>query len=127
MLRAVLDTNILVSALLNPQGAPADILRKMAIDDITVFYSPVIFAEYQEVLFRAKFGFDQVDVENLLGQIRLQGIMELPDVSTVSMPDESDRVFYDTAKFCNAYLITGNKKHYPREKFIVSPAEFLYA
>ena len=41
------------------------------------------------------------------------------------MPDESDRKFYDAAKFCNAYLLTGNKKHYPKDPLVLSPAEFL--
>ena len=39
--------------------------------------------------------------------------------------DESDRVFYDVAATCDAYLITGNKKHYPVESFVFTPAEFL--
>jgi hypothetical protein len=41
------------------------------------------------------------------------------------MADESDRKFFDAAKTCGAVLITGNKKHYPPEPFILSPAEFL--
>jgi len=39
--------------------------------------------------------------------------------------DEDDRIFYDTAKSANAVLVTGNKKHYPDESFIMTPAEFL--
>jgi predicted nucleic acid-binding protein len=41
------------------------------------------------------------------------------------MPDEDDRVFYDAAKTADAYLITGNSKHYPKESFILTPSEFL--
>ena len=41
------------------------------------------------------------------------------------MIDEDDRIFYDTAKTAKAYLITGNKKHYPQENFIFTPADFL--
>ena len=41
------------------------------------------------------------------------------------MPDEDDRVFYDTAVKAEAYLITGNKKHFPLEPFIVYPVNFL--
>jgi hypothetical protein len=40
------------------------------------------------------------------------------------MPDEDDRVFYDSAKLAGAYLITGNAKHYPAQPFVVTPAEF---
>jgi hypothetical protein len=42
----------------------------------------------------------------------------------MKLPDESDRKFYDAAKACHAILITGNQKHFPKENFIVSPAEF---
>jgi hypothetical protein len=41
------------------------------------------------------------------------------------MPDEDDRVFYDTAKTAGAYLIPGNTKHFPQEPFILTPAQFL--
>jgi len=43
----------------------------------------------------------------------------------ISLPDESDRIFYDTACESKAILITGNKKHYPDEEFIMTPADFL--
>ena len=45
--------------------------------------------------------------------------------STVPMPDEDDRVFYDAAKSAGAYLVTGNTKQYPNEPFVLTPTEFL--
>ena len=42
------------------------------------------------------------------------------------MIDETDRIFYDTAVSSGATLITSNKKDYPNEPFILTPAEFLY-
>jgi len=39
--------------------------------------------------------------------------------------DETDRIFYDTAKNTASILITGNIRHYPNEKFILTPTEFL--
>jgi len=41
------------------------------------------------------------------------------------MTDETDRVFYDTAKASGAILITGNIRHYPAMPFIMTPADFL--
>jgi predicted nucleic acid-binding protein len=43
----------------------------------------------------------------------------------IDLPDEKDRIFYDTAKQRNAILITGNIKHFPEEDFIMSPKDFL--
>jgi hypothetical protein len=43
----------------------------------------------------------------------------------ILLPDEDDRPFYEVAKAANAYLITGNLKHFPQEPFILSPADFL--
>jgi predicted nucleic acid-binding protein len=48
-----------------------------------------------------------------------------PNQSTHEMLDEDDRIFYDTAKNAGAYLVTGNKRHYPDEAFILTPADFL--
>jgi len=45
--------------------------------------------------------------------------------SNIPMPDESDRIFYDTAKQSGSILITGNTKHFPDEPFIMTPAEFM--
>ena len=48
-----------------------------------------------------------------------------PRESSIPMEDETDRIFYDTAKASGAVLVTGNIKHYPDEPFIMTPAEFL--
>jgi len=53
------------------------------------------------------------------------GVLVDPIVSKVTLPDESDRMFYDAALENNAILITGNLKHYPNEKFIMTPTQFL--
>jgi len=41
------------------------------------------------------------------------------------MTDEDERAFYDTAKNNDAYLVTGNTRHYPNESFILTPTEFI--
>ena len=53
------------------------------------------------------------------------GALIEPTISTIPLPDESDRIFYDTAKDSGAILVTGNIKHYRDESFIMTPADFM--
>ena len=50
---------------------------------------------------------------------------EKQDEKITLFNDEDDRSYYEVAKLCNAILITGNKRHFPDEPFIMTPAEFL--
>jgi putative PIN family toxin of toxin-antitoxin system len=121
----VLDTNILVSALLSPLGNPAKIYRMFLAQTLKVVYSTEILAEYNDVLFRARLKIPTDDAAKVLEAIQEYGERIAATPSTHSMVDEDDRVFYDTAKSVGAYLITGNKKHYPDEMFILTPTGFL--
>jgi predicted nucleic acid-binding protein len=58
-------------------------------------------------------------------QIKRVGILIEPPISTIPMPDETDRIFYDTAKASGAFLITGNIRHYPTDPSIITPTDFL--
>ena len=132
-LRVVLDTNILVSAFLSPKGQPAQILYKMRWRPtqgtfLRVYYNQEILNEYDEVLSRSRFKFEATPEERrfVLNVLKDNGILCNIAVSSVfPMKDESDRVFYDVAKAAGAFLITGNKKHYPDESFIVTPRDFI--
>jgi len=84
-----------------------------------------ILLEYKTVLYREAFSFNPLKVDELLKRLRSVGKITSVTKSDMPMIDESDRVFYDVAKECKAILITGNAKHYPKESFIMSPAEFL--
>jgi putative PIN family toxin of toxin-antitoxin system len=121
----VLDTNTLVSALLSPHGNPAKIYRMFLTQTLKVVYSTEILAEYNDVLFRARLKIPADEAVKVLEAIREHGERTEPTPSTHDMVDEDDRVFYDTAKSTGAYLVTGNKKHYPDEAFIMTPAYFL--
>ena len=123
--RVVLDTNVLVSALLSPEGNPAKIYKMFLTGALSLVFSADIFDEYQDVLRRPRFHFPPEDIETVLAAIRQHGSEINPAPSVKVMIDEDDRVFYDAAKSAGAYLITGNKKHYPDEPFIFTPAEFL--
>ena len=123
--RVVLDTNILVSALLNPNGPPAAVLDHILNGGAALCYDSRILLEYEQVLLRPKFGFSPKDVHDLIGIIRQIGLSVLPVPRQIDMSDESDRKFLDVATSCQATLVTGNQKHFPEAAFILSAKTFL--
>ncbi|MDR3281197.1 MAG: putative toxin-antitoxin system toxin component, PIN family [Synergistaceae bacterium] len=125
MLGVVIDTNVLVSAILSPGGNPARVLASIFDGKIQLYYSGEIMAEYQEVLFRNKFGFEEGRVSLILKTLEEFGRLKTLKASTVLLPDETDRVFYDAAKVADAFLVTGNLRHYPEEEFIITPRELM--
>ena len=122
--KVVIDTNILVSALWSENGNSATIL-KMIPDDIVPVLNDSIVGEYTEVLNREKFAFSAEKRERLLKTINEFGETVNPEKSDTPMSDEADRIFYDTAISSGSTLITGNKKDYPDESFIMTAADFL--
>ena len=124
-LKVVLDTNVIVSALMSPLGNPAKILELFFDEKLHAYYSGDILAEYEDVLSRPALKIEPQKKRVFFEVIREIGILTEPTASTMKLPDESDRVFYDTAKTSGSILITGNIKHYPLEKFIITPSQFL--
>jgi putative PIN family toxin of toxin-antitoxin system len=122
--KVVIDTNVLVSALWSENGNSATIIKMIPIN-VTPIFNDSIFDEYSEVLNRPKFSFSASMREGLLIKLRDYGEIVTPQKSGIPMTDETDRVFYDTAVSSGAILITGNKKDYPNEQFVLTPAEFL--
>ena len=123
--RVVLDTNVIVSALLSPLGNPAKIYRMFLTEMLVLIYCSDILEEYRDVLCRPQLRIPLEEVKVVFSVIEHYGERVEPLISTKVMIDESDRVFYDVAKTARAYLITGNMRHYPRETFILTPKEFL--
>ena len=125
MQKIVLDTNILVSALWTPVGNASAIINLILTDKIVPCFDQRILNEYRVVLSRPRLAFPAGQVDELLAEITDRGLSVIAPLSTVTMPDESDRKFYDVAIFCEAYLITGNSRHYPKNSLVISPARFL--
>ena len=121
----VLDTNVIVSAVLRQGSNPDKIVEWVFSKKVKLYYTRKIFTEYRTVLHRPKFGFDSNVLGLLLESITYIGHIISPEPSTVTLPDESDRIFYDTAKASGSHLITGNIKHYPAETFVLTPADFV--
>jgi len=87
MIRIVLDTNVLLSALLNPQGAPAQVLLLTILEpDIHLCVSGEIFAEYEEVLHRPKFSRGRSEIDGALRSIRENGLWVKPMERCVPAP-----------------------------------------
>ena len=125
MVRVVLDTNIVVSALMSSKGNSARILDMLADQKLRICYNQEILTEYLDVLSRSHFNFDARDRDDFIQGVKQFGLLVHPNVSNIQLPDEADRCFYDVAILCEAILITGNTKHYPIQPFIVTPAEFV--
>ena len=126
-MRLVLDTNIVVSAFIKSDGKPSQIVKMILGRKAELYYNEVIISEYESVMSRSKFA-DKIDsnmVHRFTGLLKSIGVLFMPDTSSIELPDESDRIFYDTAKESGSVLISGNIKHYPKEPFIVQPADFL--
>jgi len=125
MKKVVLDTNVIVSAIFSPNGKCSKILDMVFTDKIQICYSIDILSEYKDVLSRPSLALNPGKKNLLFMILGESGIPVSPVASTIALPDESDRVFYDTAKESGAVLITGNTKHFPMEDFIVTPSCFL--
>ncbi|MDR2712768.1 MAG: putative toxin-antitoxin system toxin component, PIN family [Clostridiales bacterium] len=126
MIKVVIDTNVLVSAALTSYGNPAKILNLISVNtEIQVYYCPDIINEYREVLSRPRLNINAEKQTRAINAIMRTGIRVDPIASNIPLPDESDRIFYDTTCESNAILITGNIKHYPAEDFIMTPRRFL--
>lgn len=131
MFKVVLDTNVLVSALLKNRSLPAFILALVRRKQVALCLSKEIFAEYEGVLNRDKFGLIRKEVGQLLVNLKKEALWVVPKerIDTI-VQDPEDNKFIECACEAGAdYLITGNTRHFPFKKFrtikIVSPREFI--
>lgn len=128
MIYAVIDTNVFVSALFtsNVEAATVKVLNAMLQGRIVPLYNEEIFDEYIDVLNRAKFHFSPSTVNQYLKIIREMGISAERIHSNEKFPDLDDAVFYEVALSKeDAYLVTGNTKHFPKSPIVVTPAEMM--
>lgn len=128
MIYAVVDTNVFVSALWtkNDEAATYRLVQLLKEGVFTPLYNEDILAEYEEVLSRPKFKFPQEVITSLIAYMKQYGLNSERLPFEESMPDESDRVFYEVALSRDeAYLVTGNQKHFPATPIVVTPAEML--
>jgi putative PIN family toxin of toxin-antitoxin system len=127
---AVIDTNVLVSSLLSSHDDTATVLviRKLFSGEVIPVYSDEIMNEYSDVLRRTKFHFTEAIVNNLLQTIEKYGERIVPTPTGEIISDMKDLPFYEVVvekQSDDAYLVTGNIKHFPSKPFIVTAKEFL--
>ena len=128
MIYAVVDTNVLVSSFIskNPESPTKKVVEMILNGEITLLYEEGILAEYEEVLKRKKFHIDPADIDAIIAYMRVFGLPASRTHFAESMPDESDRVFFEiTLTAEESFLVTGNLKHYPKHPQVVTPTEFL--
>jgi putative PIN family toxin of toxin-antitoxin system len=128
MIHAVIDTNVIVSALLthNIESATVKVVEAFLMDKIIPLYNADIINEYRDVLGRAKFRFTPRIIDYYINAIHEKGISAERISSVEFFPDPDDAVFYEVALSKeDAYLVTGNTKHFPKKPIVVTPAEML--
>jgi putative PIN family toxin of toxin-antitoxin system len=113
-LRIVLDTNVLVSGLRSPYGAPADVLRMVVGGTVTLCVDARILVEYEQVLARPRFGFVPDAVDALIGFIETEGEHVVAPPWRVPLPDPDDAPFLEVALAGRAAcLVTGDLAQVP--------------
>ncbi len=127
---AVIDTNVFLSALLSKNSDAATVkgLRGIRGGRIVALYHNEILAEYDEVLHREKFHFKELSIQMVLMAVKEFGMEVFPQPTGEILVDMDDLIFYEVAmekRDEDAYLVTGNQKHYPIRDFIVTPAEMM--
>lgn len=128
MIYAVIDTNVFVSALLSrlPNTATVKLVRILFERGMCPLYNEEIIAEYQDVLHRRKFHFPSEAIDEIIKTVQDIGISSERISSDEFFPDPKDVVFYEVAlSIEDAYLVTGNTKHFPKKPIVVTPAEML--
>ncbi len=127
----VIDTNVLVSGLINPDGTPARVLDLLLANVIQAAFDDRVLAEYEEVLTRKPFSFNRKHVQALLDHVRLNGtLVSAPPMPPGDYPDRTDLPFAEVALAAGAAaLVTGNPAHFSfLATFgvaVLSPQEFL--
>ena len=129
-MKIVVDTNVLVSGLLNPRGAPGRIVDLLLAGHVSLLVDDRIQAEYHEVRRRGRFGFDARDVGALLAFIDATATHVHGTPLAERLADEDDEPFLEAAIAGEAdALVTGNVRHFPARLAqgirIVSPATFV--
>lgn len=127
---AVIDTNVLVAALIskNPSSPTVEVLEAIHDGRIVPLYHSEMIAEYNDVLRRSKFNQSAERVDHIVNFIKQYGVEVSPTPTGEIFVDMDDIIFYEVAmekRSDGAYLVTGNQKHYPIKDFIVTPAEMV--
>ena len=126
---AVIDTNVLVSSMLKFKSIPWYITYLIEANTIIPLFNEEILEEYYDVLTRNDFGFEQKRVEELIQLIKTKGLFIERKKAIEEFIDKTDIVFFEIVMGArhtmDAYLVTGNMRHYPVRSYVVTPREMI--
>jgi putative PIN family toxin of toxin-antitoxin system len=129
MIKVVLDTNVLVSAILFG-GNPEKVLNMAAEKKIEMLISSQILEEFMNVL-QNKFGFSQDITELSASEIKEISTLVMPTqrLNVIKEKDADNRVLECAVEGKAQYIVTGDTKHLqPLKEYkgirILSPAQF---
>jgi uncharacterized protein len=128
-LRLVIDTNVVVSAALKPEGLQRTTLLLAITKPARFYVSRPILEEYADVLSRPELGIRKGSRQQLLQLIRNNSHIVTPSRRLEVASDPDDNVFLECADAARAdYLITSNQNHFPRfwkKTKIITTREFI--
>jgi len=129
MIKVVLDTNVIVSAHIKPDGLERAVLNLAVADKVALVVSAPILSEYESVLRRDKFGIEPKLLDQSLKLIKTHATVVVPSRNVSASPDSADNRFLECAEAADAdYLVTGNTRHFPRrwkDTYVVNARQFL--
>ena len=131
MIRVVIDTNVLVSALLHASSLPEAVINLAISGNVQWVASEPILTEYSEVLKRPRLAIDSAKAADAMEKIRASISWVVPTVRIHATSDLDDNMFLECAEAGDVdYIVTGNIRHFPtiwQKTHIVTPREFIDA
>jgi putative PIN family toxin of toxin-antitoxin system len=128
-LRLVVDTNIVVSAALKPDGLQRGVLLLAITKPARLYVSKAILTEYRDVLSCPEFRIRRCLRQQLLDLIKKRAYLVAPARTLQVTSDPDDNIFIECADAARVdYLVTGNVRHFPRfwkKTKIITSREFL--
>jgi putative PIN family toxin of toxin-antitoxin system len=129
--KLVLDTNVLVSGMINPAGPPGRIVDRVRIGALTLVVDDRILAEYTRVLRRRRFAgyFSNSQVRDVLAFLYAEAERMVAGIAVGELPDPEDTPFLEIALTAEVPLVSGNLADFPGElrrgAMVLSPAEYV--
>lgn len=128
-LRLVLDTNILVSAALKPDGLQRTVFLLSITKPARLYVTSTILSEYREVLSRPELNIRKGVQQQFLQLIKTHAHLVTPSHQLHVASDPDDNIFLECADDAQAdYLVTGNQRHFPKfwkKTKIITSREFI--
>lgn len=128
-MKIVLDTNVLVAALLSPVGTCARFLDLVLDGAIGICADTRILQEYEDVLRRRELALPKVAVETVLDFLHASAEPITAHPLATALPDLDDLPFLEVAATAEAILVTGNLRHFPKkvcgDVLVIGPSECL--